>query len=53
LTERRRTVGVGGTPFASPQRDAHDADGTISDLDGAAWQERKQRLENLGGPPLP
>jgi WD40 repeat protein/tRNA A-37 threonylcarbamoyl transferase component Bud32 len=30
-----------------------DADGTISALDGKQWQERRQRLEELGGPPLP
>jgi hypothetical protein len=28
-----------------------DADGTIGMLDGAKWDERRQRLELLGGPP--
>jgi WD40 repeat protein len=30
-----------------------DADGRIHVLDAAAWQQRRQKLEALGGPPLP
>jgi WD40 repeat protein/tRNA A-37 threonylcarbamoyl transferase component Bud32 len=30
-----------------------DADGTARPLDGAAWQQRRARLEKLGGPPAP
>jgi hypothetical protein len=28
-----------------------DADGVVRLLDARAWQERKKRLEELGGPP--
>jgi WD40 repeat protein len=30
-----------------------DADGSIRELDAATWQQRRQRLHELGGPPLP
>jgi WD40 repeat protein len=30
-----------------------DADGVARVLDGATWQQRRQRLEELGGPPAP
>jgi WD40 repeat protein len=30
-----------------------DEDGVIRFLDAPAWQERRQRLQELGGPPLP
>jgi WD40 repeat protein len=30
-----------------------DADGATHVLDDAAWRQRKQRLQELGGPPLP
>jgi eukaryotic-like serine/threonine-protein kinase len=30
-----------------------DDDGVIHVLDAPTWQERRQRLEDLGGPPLP
>jgi hypothetical protein len=28
-----------------------DEDGVFHVLDGASWQQRRQRLEELGGPP--
>jgi WD40 repeat protein len=30
-----------------------DADGAVGKLDAQAWRERRQRLEQLGGPPRP
>ncbi len=30
-----------------------DAGGEVAKLDAAAWQQRRDRLEKLGGPPLP
>jgi hypothetical protein len=30
-----------------------DADGLVRVLDTRTWQQRRQRLEELGGPPLP
>jgi WD40 repeat protein len=30
-----------------------DQDGVVHTLDAAAWQKRRQRLEELGGPPIP
>jgi hypothetical protein len=30
-----------------------DADGVAGPLDGPTWQERRKRLDELGGPPGP
>jgi WD40 repeat protein len=30
-----------------------DGEGRVRALDGPAWQQRRQRLEEAGGPPLP
>jgi len=30
-----------------------DEDGTVRWLDAPAWERRRHRLEELGGPPMP